>query len=136
MSIKSGISSSYWAKMWWIVVVGAVASTAVRAGGVDFGPSSNADAGPSYIGVVTDATGGPAPDVKINVGVAKLGSTVVERSDSQGHFFIQGFDKTVSPNDVEITCSKDGFDDGKGTKTIGTDPTAPVQVLCVLGKKT
>jgi hypothetical protein len=106
-----------------------------QAGGVDFAPDETADAGPSYFGLATDSSGGAVADAKVTVNVAKLNSTVVQRADSQGHFFIQGFDKSVSPSDVVITCSKDGFKDATATKTPGSDPTAPVQVVCVLEKK-
>jgi hypothetical protein len=107
------------------------------AGGIDFGPvDQSANAGPSYFGVVTDQNGAPLPDTKVTINVTKLNSTVVQRADSQGHFFIQGFDKSVNPNDVDIVCSKDGYKDAQASKTVASDPTAPVQVVCTLQKKT
>lgn len=105
------------------------------AGGVDFGPDESNDAGPPYLGVATDQTGVAVPDVKVTVAVARLNSTLVQRSDSQGHFFIQGFDKSVKPDDVAVTCSKDGYQDAQGAKTLGQNSTAPIQVLCTLVKK-
>lgn len=107
----------------------------IQAGGVDFGPDDQAaNAGPVYLGVVTDQSGAALPDTKITVNVAKLNSTMIQRADSQGHFFVQGFDKSVDPKDVDITCSKDGYQNAQGTKSITSDPTAPVNVICMLHK--
>ena len=117
-------------------VLGAIAPSKFGlAGGMDFAPTSSANAGPSYFGVVTDQSGALVPDAKITINVAKLNSTVVQRADSQGHFFIQGFNKSVGPGDVAITCSKSGYQDGKAKKTVSSDPTSPVQVVCMLAKK-
>jgi hypothetical protein len=119
-------------------VLGAAAVCVVAsawAGGVDFGPDDSDDAGPPYLGVATDQNGGPVADAKVMVSVAKFNSTIVQRSDSQGHYFIQGFDKSVTPGDVVVVCSKDGYQDATGVKTPGSDPTAPVQVVCTMQKK-
>ena len=114
-------------------------ATPALAGGVDFSPDDvGADAGAPYLGIVTDQSGAPVPDVKVTVVLAKLNATIVVRADSLGHFFIQGFDKSVHPDDVKITCAKEGYTDADATKAPTTDPgadaSAPIQVVCVLSK--
>jgi hypothetical protein len=63
-----------------------------------------------------------------------MNSTLVLRSDTVGHFFVRGFDKSVDPKDVKITCSKDGYDDATATTTPPAG-NAPIQAICVLKKK-
>ena len=106
-----------------------------NAGGVDFNLSDQAkNAGPGYFGVAVDQNGAPVPDAKITVTVTQFHSIVIERTDSQGHFFVQGFDRSIDPNGVNISCSKDGYQPEQAKKTIGTDPSAPVEVVCNLHK--
>jgi hypothetical protein len=107
----------------------------VDAGGIDFGPDDQpANTGPVYLGVVTDQNGAAVPDAKITVKVPTLNATVVQRADSQGHFFVQAFDKSVNPKDVDIACSQDGYQNAEATKDITSDPTAPVNAVCSLHK--
>jgi hypothetical protein len=106
------------------------------AGGGGFGADDDddANAGPPYLGIVQDQDGKDIADARITVTVAKMNSSLVLRSDSVGHFFVRGFDKSVDPKDVTITCSKDGYEDA----TASTTPPAgkaPIQAICVLKKK-
>ena len=111
-------------------------ATPAYAGGGGFGADDDdtADAGPPYLGVVQDTNGKDLPDAKITVTIAKMNSTLVQRSDTMGHFFIRGFDKSVDPKDVAITCSKDGYSDAPATTTPPAG-TAPIQAICVLKKQ-
>lgn len=105
------------------------------AGGGGFGADDDdANAGPPYLGIVQDQDGKDLPDAKITVTIAKMNSTLVQRSDTVGHFFIRGFDKSVDPKDVTIVCSKDGYADATATTTPAAG-TAPIQAICVLKKK-
>ena len=63
-----------------------------------------------------------------------MNSTLVLRSDTVGHFFVRGFDKSVDPKDVTISCSKDGYADATATTTPPAG-NAPIQAICVLKKK-
>ncbi|HLI20128.1 MAG TPA: hypothetical protein VKV32_03360, partial [Stellaceae bacterium] len=71
---------------------------------------------------------------KITVTIAKLNSSLVLRSDTVGHFFVRGFDKSVDPKDVAIVCSKDGYADATAT-TSPAAGSAPIQAICVLKKQ-
>lgn len=105
------------------------------AGGGGFGADDDdSNAGPPYLGVVQDQDGKDLPDAKITVTIAKMNSTLVQRSDMVGHFFIRGFDKSVDPKDVTIVCSKDGYADATASTTPPAG-TAPIQAICVLKKK-
>lgn len=97
----------------WIagVVVGlCVVSTALWAGGSGFGDDDDAseDEGPSYFGFVKDGGGGTIPDAKVTVAVKDRGG-VVTRTDALGAYKVPGFGKEVSPNDVEVSCEKQGY---------------------------
>lgn len=113
----------------------AVASQA-WAGGAGFGADDDdtANAGPPYLGVVQDQDGKDLPDAKVTVTIAKMNSSLVLRSDTVGHFFVRGFDKSVDPKDVTIVCSKDGYADATATTTPPAG-TAPIQAICVLKKQ-
>jgi hypothetical protein len=106
------------------------------AGGVDFDthPQST-DLGPPFLGVVTDQNGAPLPDTKIAITSPTLGRTLVQRADSQGHFFVEPFDRSISPKDVNITCFKNGYTVGTATKTLPASPDIPVDAVCVLHKQ-
>jgi hypothetical protein len=126
-------------------IVAAMAALAVAApaavdrawaGGGGFGADDDdtVNAGPPYLGVVQDQDGKDLPDTKITVTIAKLNSSLVLRSDTVGHFFVRGFDKSVDPKDVTITCSKEGYSDAKASMTPPAG-TAPIQAICVLKKE-
>jgi hypothetical protein len=89
------------------------------AGGGGFGADDDddANAGPPFLGLVQDESGANLVDARITVTIASMNSTLVLRSDSVGHFFVRGFDKSVDPNDVKITCSKESYADATATTT-------------------
>jgi hypothetical protein len=107
------------------------------AGGGGFGADDDdtANAGPPFLGLVQDSDGNNLADAKITVTIPKMNSSLVLRSDTVGHFFVRGFDKSVDPKDVVITCSKDGFADATATATTPPSGNTPVQVICVLKKQ-
>ncbi len=107
------------------------------AGGGGFGADDDddtANAGPPFLGLVQDDAGNNLTDARITVTIASMNSTLVLRSDTVGHFFVRGFDKSVDPKDVKITCSKDGYEDVTATTTPPAG-NAPIQAICVLKKK-
>ena len=108
--------------------------SAAWAGGGGFGADDNddKDAGPPFFGVVQDKDGKAVPDAKITVTIAKSSSTLVLHADSQGHFFVRGFDKSINPNDVALACSKDGYRNGTGVKATFGGGAAPIEVICNL----
>jgi hypothetical protein len=104
------------------------------AGGGGFGSDEDdgKDAGPPYFGIVRDKDGNVIADAKITALIAKSNSTLVLRADSQGHFFVRGFDKSIDPKDVEISCGKEGFRTVLGAKSGAGDSSAPIEIICVL----
>ena len=105
-------------------------------GGGGFGADDDddANAGPPFLGLVQDDAGSNLVDARITVTIASMNSTLVLRSDTVGHFFVRGFDKSVDPKDVTISCSKDGYADATATTTPPAG-NAPIQAICVLKKK-
>ena len=111
-----------------------VLANAAWAGGSSFGSdeADDKDAGPPFFGVVKDKDGKAIADAKITVTIAKSNSTLVLRADSQGHFFVRGFDKSIDPADVDIQCSKDGYTEARHVRRPALDPGSPVEVDCIL----
>ena len=106
------------------------------AGGVTFDdPDDDANAGPPFSGFVRDRNGKPVEDAKVTVTVKIFNSSLILRTDPDGHFVVNGFDKSVSPDDVEIACSKDGYVQFAQTRRPTSDPKAPIPVTCILQKQ-
>ena len=66
------------------------------------------DEGPSYFGFVRDGRGVPLADAKVTANV-KNGLSFITRSNSGGLYKFSGFSKQINPDDVTITCAKDGY---------------------------
>ena len=108
---------------------------AALAGGGGFGSDEDddKDSGPPFFGIVRDKDGHAVADAKITAVIAKSNSSLVLHADSQGHFFVRGFDKTIDPQDVQISCGKDGFRTAIGVKNGATaGASTPIEVICVL----
>ncbi|HWG04130.1 MAG TPA: carboxypeptidase-like regulatory domain-containing protein [Beijerinckiaceae bacterium] len=121
-----------------LVTMGASLSfqTTAWAGGVTFDdPDDDANAGPPFSGIVRDRDGGPISDAKVTVTVKIFNSSLILRTDPDGHFTVNGFDKSVSPDDVEIACSKDGYVQFAVSRRPTADPKAPIPVTCILQKQ-
>lgn len=104
----------------------------VLAGGGSFGDDEEqGDAGHPYVGYVRDRGGQAIADAKVTVDL-KNGSVIL-RSDDEGHFSIRGFGKDVDPDDVKISCSKNGYKEFAASKHAASDDEhAPVEVNCIL----
>jgi hypothetical protein len=79
-----------------------------RAGGEMLGDDDHHDEGPSYFGFVKDGRGAPVPDAKVTANV-KNGIAFITRTTPAGLYKFAGFSKQISPNDVVISCAKDGY---------------------------
>ena len=66
------------------------------------------DDGPRFFGFVKDTSGRIVPDAKVTAEIKGLGS-VVTRSDKLGTYKLPGFGKHISPDNITISCSKDGY---------------------------
>jgi hypothetical protein len=85
------------------------AASVARAGGEGFGPDDHSpDEGPAFFGFVKDARGVPVRDAKVSASY-KNSLTLVTRTNATGSYKVRGFKKEISPNDVTISCSKEGY---------------------------
>jgi hypothetical protein len=66
------------------------------------------DDGPRFFGFVKDTSGKIVPDAKVTADVKGLGS-IVSRSDRLGTYKMPALGKHISPDNVTISCSKDGY---------------------------
>src|SRR6266545_79002 len=90
-----------------------IVGTAWAGGSNDEGPDDHQDAGLSYFGFVKDTTGKVIADAKVTAEIKGLGS-VIARTNATGAYRLPGFGKDISPKNVSISCSKDGY---KQTRT-------------------
>jgi hypothetical protein len=122
-----------------IVLLAALVHSApslVRAGGVNFGDEnqSDADQGPSYFGFVREVGGPGMADAKVTASL-KQGGALVTRTDIMGVYKIPGFGKDISPDDVTISCTKDGYREANVLRRPGGDPKDPIETECYLQKQ-
>jgi len=105
------------------------------AGGAGFGDDDDdaPEAGPSYFGFVRDANGATIPDAKVTVRL-KNRLSIVTRSDALGTYKVPGFGTEADPNDVEVSCDKDGYRPLRVVRrsSPSTDPKIPIENECTL----
>jgi hypothetical protein len=106
-----------------------------RAGGVGFGDEdTDDDNGPSYFGFVREVDGPGISDAKVTAALKDRGA-LVTRTDIMGVYKIPGFGKDVDPNDVSISCAKDGYKEANVERRPSSDPKDPVEIECYLQKQ-
>jgi len=109
-----------------------------RAGGVGFGDDddNNGDDGPSYFGFVREVDGPGVADAKVTAALKDRGA-LVTRTDIMGVYKIPGFGKDIDPQDVVITCAKDGYTQDSVVRRPreAGDTKEPVEVECYLKRK-
>jgi hypothetical protein len=91
-----------------LTLAAAMATGSARAGSDSEPHEHNPDEGPSYFGFVKDAGGVPVRDAKVSASY-KNSLTLVTRTNATGAYRLNGFNKDVRPEDVAISCSKDGY---------------------------
>jgi len=117
-------------------LIGAVPNVA-RAGGVGFGDDddNNGDDGPSYFGFVREVDGPGVADAKVTAALKDRGA-LVTRTDIMGVYKIPGFGKDINPDDVVITCAKDGYAQAEVVRRPReAGDKEPVEVECYLKHK-
>lgn len=77
-------------------------------GGINDEPQRNEDDGPSYFGFVKDARGGAIEAAKVTIRV-KNGISYVLHTNARGVYRLRGLGKQINPDDVVVTCAKEGF---------------------------
>jgi Carboxypeptidase regulatory-like domain len=110
-----------------------IVGTAWAGGSNDEGPDDHQDAGLSYFGFVKDTTGKVIADAKVTAEIKGLGS-VIARTNATGAYRLPGFGKDVSPKNVSISCSKDGY---KQTRTftrtaLNKKPLTAIEIECTM----
>ena len=78
------------------------------AGGEMGDGDTRADEGPHFFGFVKDEGGKPIPDAKVSAAI-KGGTTYIMRTPKTGLYKFGGLSKQVNPNDVTISCAKEGY---------------------------
>jgi hypothetical protein len=106
----------------------------VRAGGVGFtDDDTTADEGPSYFGFVREVDGPGIADAKVTAELKDRGA-LVTRTDIMGVYKIPGFGTDINPDDVSISCAKDGYKEVNADRRPPTDPKDPIEIECYLKK--
>ena len=100
-------------------------------GGSDSGPEDIHDDGPAYFGFVRDNNGKIIPDAKVTAEIKGMGA-VITRTDKLGTYKLPGFGKHISPGNVTISCSKEGFRQIRtfNRTPAGKTPPTAIQIEC------
>lgn len=91
------------------------------------------EAGPIYYGFVKDHRGVLIGDAKVTAELKGKGS-VIARTDMLGVYKIPGFGKNTNPDDVTISCAKDGY---KQTRVLRkpVEPGRAIETECYLQRQ-
>ena len=68
----------------------------------------NSDLGPSYFGFVRDASGRGVSGALVTATITTSGSAMTVKANVLGHYRVPGFNSTVDPETVEISCRAPG----------------------------
>jgi len=120
------------AALTFVATLGLGLPTAVWAGG-SMDDDEPTDEGPSYFGFVRDSRGLGVGDAKVTAELKGRGA-LITRTNVLGTYKIPGFGKDVNPEDVTITCSKEGYKQTRVTRrtTPGAGADAAVETECTL----
>jgi hypothetical protein len=113
------------------------APSAGRAGGTGFTDEDvNASDGPAFFGFVREVGGAGIPDAKVTAELKDRGA-LVTRTDIMGVYKIPGFGQDVNPDDVTISCGKDGYKqaDVQRQPHAAGDTKDPIEIECYLQKQ-
>lgn len=127
-----------WQRPALIAALTLVGATTLRAGGqMTFGDDTNTSAndGPPFFGFVRDSDGAAVGDARVTATV-KSGGAIVTTTNSIGVYKVAGFAKSINPDDIAISCAKDGYKKANVVRRPNApgDMTDPVEVDCVLQK--
>jgi hypothetical protein len=108
------------------------------AGGVGFSDEdiNTGGEGPSFFGFVRLVDGAGIADAKVTAELKNRGA-LVTRTDIMGVYKIPGFGQDVNPDDVIISCAKDGYKQANVLRMPHApgDTKDPVEVECYLQKQ-
>jgi hypothetical protein len=119
------------------IALGLCGGHAARGGGSGLDEQDDTNAGTPFFGFVKNVTmGGTIPDAKVTAEIKGSNASLITRADVQGHYRLSGFGKDVNPDNVEISCSVDGYKlDRTPRRKLSNDPGAPVEVDCLMVKQ-
>jgi hypothetical protein len=127
-----------WLRVLLVAAIIGIVPTLSYAGGVGFGEddANSGDDGPSYFGFVREVDGPGVADAKVTAALKDRGA-LVTRTDIMGVYKIPGFGKDINPDDVAITCAKDGYVQANVQRRPRdpNDTKDPVEVECYLKHK-
>jgi hypothetical protein len=107
-------------------------------GGVGFTDEdlSSAGDGPAFFGFVRLVDGPGIADAKVTAELKNRGA-LVTRTDILGVYKIPGFGKDINPDDVIISCAKDGYKQANVIRRphAAGDTKDPIEVECYLQKQ-
>jgi hypothetical protein len=97
------------------------------------GLQANPDMGSPYFGFIRDPRGRGINDALLVATVKVTGEKKSVETNILGHYTLNGFDKPISSDDVDIRCEKDGFTQVRVERRVMADGTLqPVEANCVL----
>lgn len=108
-----------------------------QAGGESFGRDEEAlVGGMRFFGFVKDAKGNVIPEAKIVVEIKGRSASLVMRANADGNYRLPALGKDMTPENVTITCSKEGYKTATGM-VMSSDPNPSdgiptVEVDCIL----
>ena len=118
-------------------VAAALLASAAAAGDADFEGQDDHESGAPFFGEAKDVRGmKPMDGVRVR-GEVKGGSfPIIISTDSEGKFKFRGFGKDVIPDNVQISCAKDGFNlIDVARRRLSNAADAPVEIECLLEAK-
>ena len=97
------------------------------------------DEGPYYFGFVKDSARKAIRDAKVMAEI-KGRPSIVARTNAAGFYRIPGFGKDIAPNNVTVSCAKEGYKQTKAfVKTTAAKKSATaIEIECIMqpvGKK-
>lgn len=113
------------------------APSAGRAGGTGFTDEDiNTSDGPAFFGFVREVGGAGVPDAKVTAELKDRGA-LVTRTDIMGVYKIPGFGQDINPDDVTISCAKDGYKEANVDRQphAAGDTKDPIEIECYLQKQ-
>ena len=113
-----------------LILVLALAGPAWPGGSGDEDEQQHQDA-PSYFGFVKDTSGKIIADAKVKAEI-KDRAALVARTNSVGMYKIPGLVSDIGPNDVTISCSKDGYRQVRIFRRSPQNAKPPIQVECTM----
>ncbi len=126
--------AAIWRVAWLGFLVLALVGTA-RAGGSAFVDSGDADDPRTTVfGFVKDRSGDPVDESRVTITMKILNTDLVVQSDPQGHFSARLAYRLADPQDVAVSCAKDGY---RQMVVVSRPPLAdgaPIEFDCVLAK--